>query len=44
MAALRLVSAASRRVAVKLPLGRRGYAEATDKIKFSMVLPTMVTI
>lgn len=42
MAALRLVRTASRR-AVRLPLGRRGYAEATDKITFSMVLPYQVT-
>jgi F-type H+-transporting ATPase subunit delta len=40
---LRLASTATRRAAVRLPLGRRGYAEATDKIKFSMVLPHQVT-
>ncbi|KAF8513162.1 epsilon subunit of F1F0-ATP synthase N-terminal domain-containing protein [Hysterangium stoloniferum] len=38
MAALRLLCAATRHTA-KLPLGRRGYAEATDKIKLSLVLP-----
>ncbi|KAF8578010.1 epsilon subunit of F1F0-ATP synthase N-terminal domain-containing protein [Ramaria rubella] len=39
MAALRLVSAATRRAPAKFPLGKRGYAEATDKIKLSLVLP-----
>ncbi|KIJ49565.1 hypothetical protein M422DRAFT_204984 [Sphaerobolus stellatus SS14] len=39
MSSLRLLNTAVRRAA-KLPLGRRGYAEATsDKIKLSLVLP-----
>ncbi|KAH9083645.1 epsilon subunit of F1F0-ATP synthase N-terminal domain-containing protein [Lactarius deliciosus] len=39
MSVLRLVSSATRRSPRSLALGRRGYAEATDKIKLSLVLP-----
>ncbi|KAH9176547.1 epsilon subunit of F1F0-ATP synthase N-terminal domain-containing protein [Lactarius sanguifluus] len=39
MSVLRLVSSAARRSPRSLALGRRGYAEATDKIKLSLVLP-----
>ncbi|KAJ3475800.1 hypothetical protein NLI96_g5829 [Meripilus lineatus] len=39
MSALRLVSSAARRAPKAFTLGRRGYAEATDKIKLSLVLP-----
>ncbi|KII92771.1 hypothetical protein PLICRDRAFT_155575 [Plicaturopsis crispa FD-325 SS-3] len=39
MSALRLVSAAARRAPSTFSLGRRGYAEAVDKIKLSFVLP-----
>ncbi|KAI0048168.1 epsilon subunit of F1F0-ATP synthase N-terminal domain-containing protein [Auriscalpium vulgare] len=39
MSALRLVSSAARRAPRTVTLGRRGYAEVTDKIKLSLVLP-----
>ncbi|KAH9951554.1 F1 complex, delta/epsilon subunit of ATPase [Amylocystis lapponica] len=39
MSALRLVSSAARRAPRTFGSGRRGYAEATDKIKLSLVLP-----
>ncbi|KAH8994048.1 epsilon subunit of F1F0-ATP synthase N-terminal domain-containing protein [Lactarius akahatsu] len=39
MSVLRLVSSAARRSPRSLALGRRGYAEAADKIKLSLVLP-----
>ena len=39
MSALRLVSSVARRAPRSSILGRRGYAEATDKIKLSLVLP-----
>lgn len=42
MSALRLVSSAARRAPKAFTLGRRGYAEATDKIKLSLVLPHQV--
>ncbi|KAI0305674.1 epsilon subunit of F1F0-ATP synthase N-terminal domain-containing protein [Multifurca ochricompacta] len=43
MSALRLISSvARRRVPPSLTLGRRGYAEATDKINLSLVLPHQV--
>lgn len=42
MSALRLVSSAVRRAPKTLALGRRGYAEAADKIKLSLVLPHQV--
>jgi len=38
MSSLRLLNIAARRVA-RAPLGQRGYAEASDKIKLSLVLP-----
>lgn len=42
MSVLRLVSFAARRSPRSLTLGRRGYAEVTDKIKLSLVLPHQV--
>ncbi|KAI0785682.1 epsilon subunit of F1F0-ATP synthase N-terminal domain-containing protein [Abortiporus biennis] len=39
MSALRFVASASRRAPKTFALGRRGYAEAADKIKLSLVLP-----
>ncbi|KAI9067412.1 epsilon subunit of F1F0-ATP synthase N-terminal domain-containing protein [Trametes sanguinea] len=39
MSALRLVTAAARRAPRNFALGRRGYAEAADKINLSLVLP-----
>ena len=42
MSALRLVSAAARRAPAAVTLGRRGYAEVSDKIKLSLVLPHQV--
>ena len=42
MSVLRLVSSAARRPPRSLALGRRGYAEAADKIKLSLVLPHQV--
>ncbi|KAI0744221.1 epsilon subunit of F1F0-ATP synthase N-terminal domain-containing protein [Daedaleopsis nitida] len=39
MSALRLVTAAARRAPRNFALGRRGYAEAADKISLSLVLP-----
>ncbi|KAL6310397.1 epsilon subunit of F1F0-ATP synthase N-terminal domain-containing protein [Sparassis latifolia] len=39
MSALRLVSSAARRSTKTFATGRRGYAEAADKIKLSLVLP-----
>ncbi|KAF4567621.1 delta subunit of the central stalk of mitochondrial F1F0 ATP synthase, atp16 [Pleurotus pulmonarius] len=39
MSSLRLVSAAARRVPSSFGIARRGYAEASDKIKLSLVLP-----
>ena len=38
MSALRFISSASRRAPKLLALGRRGYAEAADKIKLSLGL------
>jgi F-type H+-transporting ATPase subunit delta len=42
MSALRLVSSVARRAPSSFVLGRRGYAEAADKIKLSLVLPHQV--
>lgn len=42
MSALRLVSSAARRAPRNFVLGRRGYAEAADKISLSLVLPHQV--
>ncbi|KAJ7916521.1 epsilon subunit of F1F0-ATP synthase N-terminal domain-containing protein [Mycena leptocephala] len=39
MSSLRLLASAARRAPSALALGRRGYAEASDKIKLSLVLP-----
>ncbi|KAJ6602543.1 epsilon subunit of F1F0-ATP synthase N-terminal domain-containing protein [Mycena vulgaris] len=39
MSSLRLLASAARRAPSALALGRRGYAEATDKIKLTLVLP-----
>ncbi|KAI9461317.1 epsilon subunit of F1F0-ATP synthase N-terminal domain-containing protein [Lactarius psammicola] len=39
MSVLRILSSAARRSPRSLALGRRGYAEVTDKIKLSLVLP-----
>ncbi|KAL0577021.1 delta subunit of the central stalk of mitochondrial F1F0 ATP synthase, atp16 [Marasmius crinis-equi] len=39
MASLRLITSAARRAPSAFTLARRGYAEATDKIKLSMALP-----
>ncbi|KAI0318868.1 F1 complex, delta/epsilon subunit of ATPase [Amylostereum chailletii] len=39
MSALRFVSSAARRAPRSFALGRRGYAEVSDKIKLSLVLP-----
>ncbi|KAF9263397.1 epsilon subunit of F1F0-ATP synthase N-terminal domain-containing protein [Marasmius fiardii PR-910] len=39
MASLRLLTSAARRAPSTFTLARRGYAEATDKIKLSMALP-----
>lgn len=41
MASLRLLGSAARR-ALRVPLGRRGYAEASDKIQLTLVLPHQV--
>lgn len=42
MSALRLASTLSRRAPRAFATGRRGYAEAADKIKLSLVLPHQV--
>ncbi len=42
MSALRLVSSVARRAPGSFVLGRRGYAEVSDKIKLSLVLPHQV--
>ncbi|EPQ57207.1 epsilon subunit of F1F0-ATP synthase N-terminal domain-containing protein [Gloeophyllum trabeum ATCC 11539] len=39
MSSLRLLSTVARRAPSTFPAGRRGYAEAADKIKLSLVLP-----
>ncbi|KAK7035479.1 delta subunit of the central stalk of mitochondrial F1F0 ATP synthase, atp16 [Paramarasmius palmivorus] len=39
MASLRFLASAARRAPSTFALGRRGYAEASDKIKLSMALP-----
>lgn len=39
MSSLRLLSSVARRAPSTFPAGRRGYAEAADKIKLSLVLP-----
>lgn len=44
MSALRLLSSAVRRAPKSVPLGRRGYAEAADKINLSLVLPHQVRV
>jgi hypothetical protein len=46
MSALRMLSTAARRVPSMsaAQLGRRGYAEAADKIKLSLVLPHQVRV
>jgi F-type H+-transporting ATPase subunit delta len=44
MSALRLVSSVARRAPRSSVLGRRGYAEVTDKIKLSLVLPHEVRL
>ncbi len=42
MSALRLATSVARRAPRNLVLGRRGYAEAADKISLSLVLPHQV--
>ena len=44
MASLRFAAAAARRVPKTLSQSRRGYAEAADKIKLSLVLPHEVRL
>jgi hypothetical protein len=44
MSAFRLVSSVARRAPSSFVLGRRGYAEVTDKIKLSLVLPHQVCL
>jgi F-type H+-transporting ATPase subunit delta len=44
MSALRLVSSVARRAPTSFALGRRGYAEVSDKIKLSLVLPHQVRL
>ena len=44
MSALRLVTSAARRAPRNFALGRRGYAEAADKINLSLVLPHQVRL
>ena len=44
MSALRLVSSVARRASCPFALARRGYAEAADKIKLSLVLPHQVRL
>lgn len=44
MSAIRLLSSAARRTPKSVPLGRRGYAEVSDKIKLSLVLPHQVRV
>lgn len=44
MSALRLVSSVARRGPGSFVLGRRGYAEVSDKIKLSLVLPHQVRL
>jgi hypothetical protein len=44
MSALRLVSSVARRGPGSFVLGRRGYAEISDKIKLSLVLPHQVRL
>ncbi|ESK96651.1 atp synthase delta mitochondrial [Moniliophthora roreri MCA 2997] len=39
MASLRFIASAARRAPSAFTVGRRGYAEASDKIKLSMALP-----
>ncbi|PFH53756.1 hypothetical protein AMATHDRAFT_54252 [Amanita thiersii Skay4041] len=39
MSSLRLLTSAARRASTRVALGRRGYAEVTDKLKLSLVLP-----
>ncbi|KAJ7076024.1 epsilon subunit of F1F0-ATP synthase N-terminal domain-containing protein [Mycena belliarum] len=39
MSSLRLLASAARRAPAALSLGRRGYAEASDKINLTLVLP-----
>lgn len=39
MSSLRLLSSAARRASKTLTLGRRGYAEVSDKLKLSLALP-----
>ncbi|TFK68698.1 epsilon subunit of F1F0-ATP synthase N-terminal domain-containing protein [Pluteus cervinus] len=39
MSSLRLITSAARRASPSLVLGRRGYAEISDKLKLSLVLP-----
>ncbi|KAK7472601.1 delta subunit of the central stalk of mitochondrial F1F0 ATP synthase, atp16 [Stygiomarasmius scandens] len=39
MASLRLIASAARRAPSTIAVARRGYAEASDKIKLSMALP-----
>jgi len=42
MASLRLIASAARRAPSTIAVARRGYAEASDKIKLSMALPHQV--
>lgn len=42
MSALRLLSSAAKRASSARNLQRRGYAEVSDKIKLSLVLPHQV--
>lgn len=44
MSALRLLSSAAKRAPAALSLQRRGYAEVSDKIKLSLVLPHQVCL
>jgi len=42
MSSIRLLSSVVRRAPSQFTLARRGYAEAADKIKLSLVLPHQV--
>jgi F-type H+-transporting ATPase subunit delta len=42
MASLRLIASTARRTPSVITLARRGYAEVSDKIKLSLVLPHQV--
>jgi hypothetical protein len=44
LSVMSLLRLAARRAPKALPLGRRGYAEVSDKIKLSLVLPHQVRL